>query len=247
MRILVLLISFVFLTGFGENFKNFSLPPHQPKQEPIRKQKPPQTRPKQEMIPISVSTKNLEPSTLGTGATETQVLSALPSQFNCNPKNNPLANEIMCHVCNCFHEGRGEYSEGRVNIQRVVYTRMLSEHYPNTACEVIYQRSQFSWTLSSSKVNQVLGMGVPGAEGFKGCVQSVGRALQYKGKWFASHYHTTSVRPYWASTCRGAKTFGAHIMYTGGCGAVRPRTNYDNYSPDDAVSMIEKTEYKNEI
>jgi N-acetylmuramoyl-L-alanine amidase len=156
-----------------------------------------------------------------------QMMQSMPSQFNCENSNN----EFVCLVCNCFHEGRGESFQGQVDIARVVYTREMSGHYPASVCGVVYQSSQFSWTLNSASRRRVIG---PRSDGFNQCVRSTQASLSYKGKWFASHYHTTSSNPYWASSCRGAQVVGNHRFYTGGCGGVRVRTNYES-APSQGV------------
>lgn len=163
----------------------------------------------------------------------------LPSQFNCQPSNNIK----ICLLCNCYHEARGESVAGQVAVARTVFSRQMSSSYENTACGVVYQPWQFSWTLSSAKRSEVLGVGSGGRRfdraGFNRCMQSTSQVLSsrnHQSSWFASHYHTTSIRPYWASNCRGRSRVGSHYFYTS-CDGVGPSNNRNNPSGhSDAVA-----------
>lgn len=150
------------------------------------------------------------------------ISSGLPAQFNCQP----TSDFKICMMCNCYHEARGENLQGQVAVARTVYSRVMSSSYPDSACAVVYEPSQFSWTLENSKRSQVLGSGMPGvdANGYHNCLRSVDESLKYRHSWFASHYHTTSISPYWKRTCRGQQRIGSHYFYSG-CGGVYPENN----------------------
>jgi N-acetylmuramoyl-L-alanine amidase len=47
---------------------------------------------------------------------------------------------------NMYHEARGEGSDGMAMVGEVTLTRVAHPRFPNTVCEVVYQRRQFSWT-----------------------------------------------------------------------------------------------------
>jgi N-acetylmuramoyl-L-alanine amidase len=55
--------------------------------------------------------------------------------------------EFLCMALNIYHEARGESSVGQRAVAHVVLNRSKSSFFPNTLCEVIWQRSQFSWTI----------------------------------------------------------------------------------------------------
>lgn len=115
---------------------------------------------------------------------------------------------FQCMMCNCYHEARGESYEGRVAINKVVMTRVGMSSFPNTVCGVVYQRAQFSWTLTSRKRNQRLSR-----EGYNRCYQSVREAFQFRGH-YASHYHTTAVWPRWRDDRNPSRfRIGVHQFY----------------------------------
>lgn len=67
--------------------------------------------------------------------------------------------EINCLALNIYHEARGEPERGRYAVAWVTVNRMQSAQFPDTVCEVVYQKSQnrrtlrwvaqFSWTLQN--------------------------------------------------------------------------------------------------
>lgn len=54
--------------------------------------------------------------------------------------------EIHALALNIYHEARGEDPDAQQMVGEVVLNRVMSENYPDSICEVIYQESQFSWT-----------------------------------------------------------------------------------------------------
>ena len=64
--------------------------------------------------------------------------------------------EIECLALNIYHEARGEPTRGRYAVAWVTVNRMQASQFPDTVCEVVYQKAQnrrgtwvaqFSWTL----------------------------------------------------------------------------------------------------
>lgn len=53
-------------------------------------------------------------------------------------------NEVECVALAVEHETSGRLSEGAIHVAQVVINRTKSKHYPNTTCEVIYQKKQFT-------------------------------------------------------------------------------------------------------
>ena len=52
---------------------------------------------------------------------------------------------VRCMAANMYHEARGENISGMELVGNVVYNRMRSGRFPDTACAVITQPMQFSW------------------------------------------------------------------------------------------------------
>lgn len=61
--------------------------------------------------------------------------------------------ELRCLAKNIYHEARGESLDGQVAVGIVTLNRVKSERYPNSICEVVYQPSQFSWTIDKPKIH----------------------------------------------------------------------------------------------
>ncbi len=165
---------------------------------------------------------------LGQSASFNDVLKVLTfggarDKFDCQLDDESTDDE--CEVCNCFHEGRGESAQGRINISKVVYTRVLERSYPNTVCGVITRKGHFSWfNAGEPQKFRVLNVGMPSV---RNCIKTTADSQKYRGTWFATHYHTTSVRPWWlrrkngSANCRGGEVLGNHIFYPG-CDSIYP-------------------------
>jgi|TARA_B100001971_G_scaffold7277_1_gene5970 spore germination cell wall hydrolase CwlJ-like protein len=73
--------------------------------------------------------------------------------MSANIYNNDIAQELddnredlYCLVENIYYEARGESRRGKQAVAHVVLNRARSEQYPNTICDVVWQKDQFSWT-----------------------------------------------------------------------------------------------------
>jgi N-acetylmuramoyl-L-alanine amidase len=54
--------------------------------------------------------------------------------------------QVEVLALNMYHEARGEGSDPMKLVGEVTLNRVDHPRYPNTVCEVVYQRKQFSWT-----------------------------------------------------------------------------------------------------
>lgn len=61
------------------------------------------------------------------------------------------AQEIQALALNMYHEARGEGFAAMQMVGEVTLNRVNSKLYPNKICAVIYQKSQFSWTVKKDK------------------------------------------------------------------------------------------------
>jgi len=115
--------------------------------------------------------------------------------------------EINCLALNLYHEARGSTFRDKVGVSYVVLNRVGRARYPNTVCEVVYQRNQFSWTgdrISDTAYEQ------------DAWVESLiiaeavynGRVLDPTGN--ATHYHATYVNPRWSRYGYDVRLIGAH-------------------------------------
>jgi spore germination cell wall hydrolase CwlJ-like protein len=121
-----------------------------------------------------------------------------------------LMDEKTCIATAIYHEARGEPLEGMIAVANVIVNRMKSQWFPSTACGVVYQRKQFSWTLFPSKLVPVVDF--RNAHIMKIAeLAMLGRLIDYTSG--ATHYHADYVSPYWKHTKTHTVTIGNHIFY----------------------------------
>lgn len=63
--------------------------------------------------------------------------------------------ELKCLAENIYHEARSESVEEQMAVANVTMNRVFHKNYPNTVCEVVYQKSQFSWTLRNVSYKKI--------------------------------------------------------------------------------------------
>ncbi len=120
--------------------------------------------------------------------------------------------DLGCMALNVYHEGRGESGLGQAAIAAVTMNRVKSKRYPDTICEVVYQRKQFSWTRLSAKHHAI--------NDFHAWTQALTIAQRFiQGEKVAdlgeaTHYHAKNVKPYWMDKNKLITTIGNHYFYT---------------------------------
>ena len=57
-----------------------------------------------------------------------------------------VESEVECLTQNIYHEARGESVQGQVAVAYVTVNRRDHDYFPNTVCDVVWDRGQFSWT-----------------------------------------------------------------------------------------------------
>lgn len=120
------------------------------------------------------------------------------------------AKEKRCIADSIYHEARGEPLEGKMAVANVIVNRMKSRRFPNTACEVVWQRKQFSWTLYKSKHRHIHNYGNPHIEAIASKALS-SKLVDVTGG--ATHYHADYVNPFWARSKTKTFVVGQHVFY----------------------------------
>jgi len=120
---------------------------------------------------------------------------------------------VTCLALNVYFEARSEPVVAQFAVAQVTMNRVLSDTYPDTVCDVVWQRKQFSWTHDgkSDKPKE--------------------RKAWERAQWVASavlddddnslsivpsdtvHYHADYVQPYWVTSCVRITKIGRHIFY----------------------------------
>ena len=115
-----------------------------------------------------------------------------------------------------YFEARGETLKGQFAVAEVIMNRVKSTRFPNNVCGVINQgtgrkyQCQFTYTCDGNPEN----IREPGAYEQVGKVaRAVIDGAAPKLTNGATHYHTTAVRPNWASVYTRTAAIGVHLFY----------------------------------
>lgn len=117
-----------------------------------------------------------------------------------------MLSAMICLALNVYHEARGEPLDGQVAVAQVTMNRVASKRYPNTVCEVVYQKSQFSWTRHNPPVTEP-------AELMKAffLVLQLDTFDNFTGG--ATHYYAhNKTTPYWSSKLTLVGSLGNHTF-----------------------------------
>jgi spore germination cell wall hydrolase CwlJ-like protein len=127
--------------------------------------------------------------------------------------------DITCLARNVYYEARGEPAVGRFAVAQVTMNRVASPYYPDTVCEVVYQKnwdhlrkryvSAFSWTefdFTPHPDEDLWRDAWATAE----AVYDGHRSNVLKD---ALHYHATYIKPSWARGRRPLARIGGHVFY----------------------------------
>jgi N-acetylmuramoyl-L-alanine amidase len=120
----------------------------------------------------------------------------------------------LCMALNIYHEARSESLSGQQAVAHVTLNRVESPKYPDTVCEVVYQRKQFSWTWTldnhtpheTRAWNRALSVAtavLADRDGPHG-EDITGNAVMY---------HADYVSPYWIDSYDMTIKIGTHIFY----------------------------------
>ena len=129
--------------------------------------------------------------------------------------------EAMMREANClaeaiYYEARSESRSGQIAVAQVIQNRILSKHYPDTICDVVYQGSerttgcQFSFTCDGSLEKAPRGKAWERSKKVASYVMTqTPRSLIGR----STHYHTDYVDPVWNKNLTRTVQVGNHIFY----------------------------------
>jgi len=119
---------------------------------------------------------------------------------------------ILCLSAAIYYEARNQPVDGQLAVAEVIMNRVQSDRYPDDACEVINQNKQFSYT-HDGKSDDFLKE--PEQEAVVRAILVASEVLRGHGLGITStHYHTTSIMPYWAQFYDYDGKLGDHMFYT---------------------------------
>ena len=125
--------------------------------------------------------------------------------------------EKTCLQQNIFFEARNQSTLGQVSVAWVTMNRVENSRYPDTICEVVWQRKQFSWThdgKSDKPGDNILEQRAWEDAGIVAEVvlldwardesSPVGNAIMY---------HADYVNPFWSASYDRVTQIDSHIFY----------------------------------
>ena len=141
-------------------------------------------------------------------------LSAYSGEFyhKCSPDD---TNEIVQIACNVYFEARGESRVGQLAVAFNTLNRVDSYRYPNTAREVVWEKSQYSWT-GDGKSDVVTDY-----KSFIKALQIASEVYTLSNKSFkvlspvanSLWYHSKKVSPFWKEDNCKVVEIDNHIYY----------------------------------
>lgn len=127
------------------------------------------------------------------------------------------ASATACLATAIYFEARGESMKGQRAVGEVILARTRQAGRPKSVCGVVYEGShrrtgcQFSFTCDGiADVVRNTGAWARAKRAAALAFSARGKRKVSRG---ATHYHATSVRPYWASSLRKVARIGSHIFY----------------------------------
>jgi spore germination cell wall hydrolase CwlJ-like protein len=143
------------------------------------------------------------------------VAPALPFSGEARSEDDKLRS-LECLTQAIYYEAASESEDGQRAVAQVVLNRVRHSAYPNTVCGVIYQGSerrtgcQFTFTCDGSLARRPAAF--PWARARRIAAEALAGEV-YGPVGNATHYHTTSILPYWAHSLTRAAVVGAHVFY----------------------------------
>lgn len=131
--------------------------------------------------------------------------------------------ELKCLTENIYFEARGQHTIGQLAVGLVTLNRVVSKHYPNSICGVVWQKkinpktkkmvAQFSWTLdnisNTPKKNTGTYRDIKMLAAF--LLDRESAITDFTNG--ATHYHSVNVNPAWAKKITYLATYDEHLFY----------------------------------
>ena len=118
---------------------------------------------------------------------------------------------LFCLALNVYFEARSEDVVGQYAVAEVTLNRVASDRFPDTVCDVVWQRKQFSWTHDGKSDRP------RDQKAWSRSLAVAALALEDDGHvvvgYDALYYHADYVRPYWANSYKVVGKVGRHIFY----------------------------------
>ena len=126
-----------------------------------------------------------------------------------------LTAAAMCMALNVFFEARTEPLLGQLAVMEVTMNRVASDSYPDTICDVVWQKKQFSWT-HDGKHDDPTRMSYLDRQAWRDVVVLADNFLNGNTETpssGATMYHADYTTPYWATSYELVGVVGSHKFY----------------------------------
>ena len=120
-----------------------------------------------------------------------------------------------CLALNIYFEARSEAMISQFAVAQVTMNRVASSRYPDSVCDVVWQRKQFSLTHDGKSDRPKDANAWANAKWVADLVLKDHDKSLYVVPTDVTHYHADYVKPYWASAYTKVAQIGKHIFYRG--------------------------------
>jgi len=127
------------------------------------------------------------------------------------PVERTLSRQMECLAGAIYFESRGEPINGQLAVGQVVVNRSESRTFPGTYCDVVYQRSQFSFVRGGRMPS--INRSSNAWKRAKAIAHIAHQGLWESGAEDSLYFHANYVRPSWARRKTARTTINTHIFY----------------------------------
>lgn len=126
-----------------------------------------------------------------------------------------MEQSLDCLTENIYFEAAGSNVESKISVAQVTLNRVNSGKFGNTVCQTVFQKAQFSWTISKPRALRVRDVRAYNES------REVAKKVLLEGFRLpsitkATYYHADYIpQPYWARNMHKVAKIGSHIFYEG--------------------------------
>jgi spore germination cell wall hydrolase CwlJ-like protein len=125
------------------------------------------------------------------------------------------ARQLDCLTQAVYFEARGETPRGQAAVAQVVMNRVKNPSFPKTVCGVVFQGAashgcQFSFACDGSMRH---GLETSAWDRARRIAERTLSGVRLADIGSATHFHTTSVQPYWVPQMLRVAQVGLHVFY----------------------------------
>lgn len=121
------------------------------------------------------------------------------------------ADPLKCMALNVYFEARGEPYIGKIAVGMVTLNRASSRYFSNSVCGVVYQRSQFSWTID--KYSDTPRKGKIWDDSVEVAKTILARAEPDPTGQASHYYNPSAANPAWARKFKRTAIIGRHHFH----------------------------------